>query len=309
MKNFFHANLSGRFPALAVALLLAFAGCARHGPPAWQGYLEGEFVYVAAPLGGQLEALSVQKGAQVAAGAPLFALERSAELAAQHQASARLADLQKGQRPTELAAVEAHLAQARATAELSSRELAREEKLFAGNASTANDLDRARLTHEANLRAIDQLAAELETAQLGSRPDVVEAAQAALAQADWSVAQKSQSAPCAGLVFDTLYRVGEFVAAGSPVVALLPPENIKVRFFVPEADFATLRAGATVHVVVAGRSPLDARISYLSPQPEYTPPVLYNRDNREKLVFMVEAVFSAADARNLHPGQPVDVAP
>jgi HlyD family secretion protein len=307
MKNFSQVNVD--LQILAVALLLAFAGCARHGPPAWQGYLEGEFVYVAAPLGGQLETLSVQKGAQVAAGAPLFALERSAELAAQHQAAARLADLGKGQRPTELAALGAHLAQARATAELSSRELARQEKLFADNASTANELDRARLTHEANLRAADQLAAELETAQLGSRPDVVEAAQAALAQADWSVAQKSQSAPCAGLVFDTLYRAGEFVAAGSPVVALLPPENIKVRFFVPESDFATLRAGATVHVTVAGRNPLDARISYLSPQPEYTPPVLYNRDNREKLVFMAEAVFSAADARNLHPGQPVDVAP
>jgi HlyD family secretion protein len=303
MKNFSHANF------LATAFLLAFTGCTRHGPPAWQGYLEGEFVYVAAPLGGQLETLSVQKGAQVTVGAPLFALERSAELAAQHQSAARLADLGKGQRPTELAALQSHLDQARATAELSSRELARQEKLFAANASTADDLDRARLTHEANLRAADQLAAELETARLGSRPDVVEAAQAALAQADWSVAQKSQSSPCAGLVFDTLYRPGEFVAAGSPVVALLPPENIKVRFFVPEADFAALRAGATVHVTVAGGSPLDARISYLSPQPEYTPPVLYNRDNREKLVFMVEAVFSAADARNLHPGQPVDVAP
>jgi HlyD family secretion protein len=303
MKNFSRANF------IVAALLLAFAGCARHGPPAWQGYLEGEFVYVAAPLGGQLETLSVQKGAQVAAGAPLFTLERSAELAAQHQAAARLADLGKGQRPTELAALQAHLDQARATAELSSRELAREEKLFADNTFTANELDRARLTHEANLRAADQLAAELETARLGSRPDVIEAAQAALAQADWSVAQKSQFSPCAGLVFDTLYRTGEFVAAGNPVVALLPPENIKVRFFVPEAAFAALRAGATVHVTVAGGSPLDARISYLSPQPEYTPPVLYNRDNREKLVFMVEAVFSAADARNLHPGQPVDVAP
>jgi HlyD family secretion protein len=305
MKNFFPAN----FPALAVVLLLAFAGCARHGPPAWQGYLEGEFVYVAAPLGGQLETLSVQKGAQVTTGEPLFALEHSAELAAQRQAAARLADLGKGQRPTELAALQSHLDQARATAELSGRELAREEKLFADNASTANELDRARLTHEASLRAADQLAAELATAGLGSRPDVVEAAQAALAQADWSVAQKSQAAPCTGLVFDTLYRAGEFVAAGSPVVALLPPENIKVRFFVPESDFAALRAGATVHVTVAGGSPLAARISYLSPQPEYTPPVLYNRDNREKLVFMVEAGFSAADARNLHPGQPVDVAP
>jgi HlyD family secretion protein len=310
MKKTFHPKPRYGRAALAAAFLLAFTGCARPGPPAWQGYLEGEFVYVAAPLSGQLETLSVEKGTQVAAGAPLFALERSAELDAEQQAAARLADLRKGQRPTELDALEAHLAQARATAKLSSRELARQKELFAANASTADELDRARLTHEADRDATDQLAAELETARLGSRADAIAAAEAALAQADWSVAQKSQSAPCTGLVFDTLYRAGEFVAAGSPVVALLPPENIKVRFFVPEADFGALRAGETVHVSIAGHdAPLDARISYLSPQPEYTPPVLYNRDNREKLVFMVEAVFSAADARDLHPGQPVDVAP
>ncbi|MGA3007795.1 MAG: HlyD family efflux transporter periplasmic adaptor subunit [Opitutaceae bacterium] len=303
MKSFFHVNL-------AAALVFAVAGCAPHRPPAWQGYLEGEFVYVAAPLGGQLEILSVQKGAWVTAGAPLFALERSAELDAQHQAAARLADLRKGQRPTELAALGARLAQARATAELSSRELARQEELFASGTSTADEIDRARLTHEADLRAVDQRAAELETARLGGRTDLVEAAQATLEQADWSVAQKQQAAPCSGLVFDTLYRPGEFVAADNPVVVLLPPENIKVRFFVSESDFAALRAGQTVRVSAGGwNRPLDARVSYLSPQPEYTPPVLYNRDNREKLVFMVEAVFSPGDARDLHPGQPVDVAP
>ncbi|MES1167427.1 MAG: HlyD family secretion protein, partial [Pseudomonadota bacterium] len=108
--------------------------------------------------------------------------------------------------------------------------------------------------------------------------------------------------------YDTLYREGEFVAAGNPVVALLPPGNLKVRFFVPETDFAALKAGDRVTVSVTGRSaPLAGRVSYLSPQPEFTPPVLYNRDNRSKLVFMVEAVFEADAARDLHPGQPADV--
>jgi HlyD family secretion protein len=92
------------------------------------------------------------------------------------------------------------------------------------------------------------------------------------------------------------------------VVALLPPENLKVRFFAPEAEFAALKAGDTVRVAINGRPPLDARVSYLSPQPEYTPPILYNRENRAKLVFMIEAVFvDSAAARDLHPGQPVDV--
>ena len=98
--------------------------------------------------------------------------------------------------------------------------------------------------------------------------------------------------------------------AATPVVALLPPENIKVRFFVPEAGFGGLKAGDPVKVTITGRAaPLDAHISYLSPQPEYTPPILYNRDNRSKLVFMVEAVFAAGVARDLHPGQPADVTP
>ena len=312
-----------RSSAVLLFAALALAGCAPKNPAGWQGYVEGECVYVAAPLGGQLEKLSVQRGARVAAGAPLFALERSAELATQRQTAdqlravqARLADLKKGSRPSELAALEARLDQARSAAELSKLDLTRQENLFKTHVISEGDFDRARLTHERNLGAIADLAAQLATAQLGGRSDAIAAAEAdvsaaaaAKERADWSVAQKAQAASRAGLVYDTLYREGEFVAAGLPVVALLPPENVKVRFFVPEAEFAALKAGDIVRVAITGRTPLDARVSYLSPQPEYTPPILYNRENRAKLVFMVEAIFSdPAAARDLHPGQPADVA-
>jgi HlyD family secretion protein len=311
------------FPRLAAALaLLVLAACTRPAPAGWQGYLEGEFVYVAAPLAGRLDSLAVAKGTRVAADAPLFTLERSSELAAQRQsadqvraAQARLADLRKGSRPSELATVESRLAQARTAAELSKRELARQENLFKTNVIAAGDIDRARLTHERNTRAIDELTAQLATAGLGARTDAIAAAEAdasaaaaAKERADWSVAQKSQSAPRAALVYDTLYREGEFVPAGLPIVALLPPENLKVRFYVSEADFAALKAGDTVRVAITGRPPLAARVNYLSPKPEYTPPILYNRENRAKLVYLVEAVFTdVAAARDLHPGQPVDV--
>ena len=309
--------------AFAAAAILALAGCAREKSPGWQGYLEGEFVYVAAPLGGRLEKLAVEKGASVAAGAPLFALERGAELAAQAQAAAqlraaqaRLADLDKGARPSELAALEARLAQARAVAELSARDLDRATSLHEKQVLTDGDFDRARLAHEANQKLTAELGAQLATASLGARSDAltaaeadVAAARAALERADWSVAQKSLAAPRAGLIYDTLFREGEFVAPGSPVVALLPPENLKARFFVSEADFATLKPGDSVRVAITGlAAPLTARISYLSQQPEYTPPVLYNRDNRAKLVFLVEAVIASPAATSaLHPGQPVDV--
>ena len=302
--------------------MLALAACTRQAPVGWQGYLEGEFIYVASPLAGRLETLAVTKGSRVAADAPLFTLEHASELAAQRQsadqlaaAQARLADLKKGSRPTELATLDARLAQARSAAELSKLELVRQENLFQTNVISAADIDRARLTHERNTRAIDELSSQLATAGLGARPDTITAAAAdvgaaaaAKERADWNVAQKTQAAPRAALDYDTLYREGEFVATGLPVVSLLPPENLKVRFYVPEADFAALKAGDPVRVAITGRPPLDARVSYLSPKPEYTPPVLYNRDNRAKLVFLVEAVFTdTAAARDLHPGQPADV--
>ena len=306
---------------LAVAAA-ALTGCQPKPTAGWQGYFEGEFVYVAAPLAGRLEQLAVERGARVEAGARLFTLERENELAAQreaanrlHAAQARLADLKKGSRPTELAALEARIEQARSAAELSKRELARHNELFKTGAIAASDFDRARLSHERNTRAIAELTAQLATAQLGARTDAIAAAEAEVAAAasakqrtDWAVSEKTQSAPRAALVHDTLHREGEFVSAGTPVVALLPPENVKVRFFVPEADFATLKPGDRVRVSVTGRpAPLEARIAYLSPRPEYTPPVLYNRDNRAKLVFMVEATLAPAVARDLNPGQPVDV--
>jgi HlyD family secretion protein len=310
-----------RASALLALATLVLAGCTRPGSAGYQGYLEGDFVYVASPLAGRLETLTVQKGARVAAGTALFTLERSAETATRQQAAeqlraaqSRLEDLKKGSRPSELASLEARRDQAAAAAELSALELARQEILFKARDTTESDFDRARLTHAQNQHAVAELDSQLATARLGGRSDAIAAAEADVSaaaaakdRADWNVNQKAQFAPRAALVYDTLYREGEFVAAGLPVVALLPPENLKVRFFVPEADFAALRAGAPVRVALTGRpAPLAAHISYLSPQPEFTPPVLYNRDNRAKLVFLVEAVFDAA-APDLHPGQPVDV--
>ncbi len=309
---------------LAAATALLLAGCARPAPAGWQGYLEGEFVYVAAPLAGQIDTLAVQKGARVAVGDPLFTLERTNELAAQRQAAAglqtaqhHLADLEKGARPSELATITARVDATRTAAELSGRELDRVTRLHDTKVLSDDEFDRARLAHEVDLRQIAGVEAELDTARLGARAEAVagaqseiEGARAALARADWAVAQKAQAAPGAGLVYDTLFRAGEFAPAGTPVVVLLPPENLLARFFVAEPDFAALKPGDPVQVTVPGLpAPLLAHVSYLSPQPEYTPPVLYNRDNRAKLVFLVEARFAdPVAARDLHPGQPVDVA-
>ena len=129
-----------------------------------------------------------------------------------------------------------------------------------------------------------------------------------LASAQWNYTQKFQSAPQAGLVFDTLYRVGEWVDAGHPVVVLLPPSDIEVRAFVPETQIGLIHPGDPAQVYVDGVSePFKGTLRYIFPQSEYTPPVIYSQESRSKLVFMVEIDFDPETAAKLNPGQPVDV--
>ena len=239
-----------------IALVLFVAGCSDRSQDRFQGYVEGEFVYVASPLAGQLETLSVQRGQQVTTDQPLFALDETAEKAAREQIQAALV--------------------------LSERELARQEKLFRTGVAASQDLDRARSTRDQDKKRLDQT--------------------------DWSFDQKKQTAPQSGLVYDTLFRQGEWVAAGKPVVVLLPPQNIKVRVFVPETRVGAIHYGETAQVQVDGvKEPFVGKVSYISPKAEYTPPVIYSRETRAKLVFMVELIFDVQAAADLHPGQPVDV--
>lgn len=304
-------------------LIWSLAGCADQDPDRLQGYVEAEFVYIASPFGGILESLSVHRGTQVAAGAPLFSLESISERSTKDEAERRLAqarasweDAKKGKRPSEIDALRAQLRQVRAVLTLAEREFKRQEGLVGvPGAMVELDLDRARSTRDQTRQRVAELEAELRTAQLGSRSDLIIAAEAevrareaALAKADWEWSQKRRQAPKAGLVFDTLYREGEWVAAGRPVVVLLPPQNIKVRTFVPEAAVGRLQPGQPVHVSVDGiGGPVSGTVSYISPKAEYTPPVIYSRESRQKLVFLVEAVFPPDIAASLHPGQPVEV--
>jgi HlyD family secretion protein len=303
-------------------LWLLAGGCREQPAGAYPGYLEAEFVHVAAPLAGRLDRLAVTRGQEVRAGELLFDLEQAAEAAAAEeaarrvdQARARLDNLHKGRRPTELATLEAQLARAEANLRLSEIELARREQLRRDAVIAPADLDLARARRDADAAQVEALRAELATARLGAREDEIRAAEAewaaataGLARARWAVEQKHRTAPVAGRVHDTLYREGEFVPAGQPVVVLLPPENVKARFFVPETDVATLQVGGRVEVRADGwPAPRPATIRYIATRAEYTPPVIYSRENRAKLVFLVEAVFAPAEARDLPPGLPVEV--
>lgn len=308
---------------LSLALLLGLAACAEEPSGAWYGYVEGEFVYVAPQASGILETLRVDTGQQVQAGQELFVLDAERERAAMREAGqalaaakSRLADLAKGQRPTELASIRARLDEARAAAGLSRAEMARREALFGQGAVAREELDQARAQAEADAARVSDLSAQLSTARLGGRADAlraaaaeVEARRAGLDQARWSLDQKRRIAPAAGLVFDVYRRPGEVVPAAGPVLALLPPERVKVRFFAPEPALATLAVGAPVQVSGDGLPAFIARVSYVSPQAEYAPPVIYSAQNRAKLVWLVEARADPGTSAGLHPGQPVEVRP
>jgi len=314
-----------RLPYAAIALSLCvalLAGCSRQDPNAFQGYVEGEFVYLASSQSGELTQLAVARGQTVQADTPLFELESVDETAALQQAQqqlaaarAQLADIETGKRTPEVNVVRAQLAEAVANTRKASMQLTRDQAQFAAGGIPKAQLDDSRANADATSAQVRELTNQVEVArlpgrsqQLAAQSAQVAAAQAVVTQAQWKLDQKRVAAPARGLVYDTLYRVGEWVKAGSPVVEMLPPQNVKVRLFVPEAIVGRIAAGQslTVHCDGCARD-VPAKITYVSNKAEYTPPVIYSNESRSKLVFMVEAHPSIADAPSLHPGQPVTV--
>ncbi|HVZ45871.1 MAG TPA: HlyD family efflux transporter periplasmic adaptor subunit [Ramlibacter sp.] len=310
--------------AWIVTAVLALAACNDSSDKPWSGYAEGDYVYIAAPLAGTLSRLAVAAGQQVKRGTPLFELESGSEEAARDEARARLAsaraqalDTEKGRRPPEIAVQRAQLEQARAQQALAEREFARKSSVAEGGAVSREDLDQSRAAAVQARARVAELEAALQVAHLPARGDTqaaaqaqVEAAQQALQQAQWRTGQKQQTAPQDAVVSDTFFRPGEFVAAGQPVLALLPAANIKARFYVAENELHSIALGRSVKLSCDGcGAPIDARVSFIATQPEYTPPVIYSNSQRAKLVFLIEARPAPADARRLRPGQPLDVRP
>lgn len=325
MKRYPHAVRAAQavravLPAAWAAVVLA--GCAKPADSGWSGYAEGEFVYVAAPFGGALTALPAVRGKSVTKGAALFALDAENERGARDEATARLANAEalaantaKGRRTDEIAVTQAQLAQARVQSALADAELARRQQLVAQGFVSAAQLDDLRAAADGARARVAELQAALRVAELPARSDeraaavaAAAAAQAALAQSQWRERQKQQVAPADALVSDTFFRIGEWVNAGQPVVALLPPDHTRARFFVPESELGSLSLGQAVTIQCDGcGEPIAARIDRIATQPEYTPPVIYSNAQRARLVFMVEARPDPKDGLRLKPGQPLDV--
>jgi HlyD family secretion protein len=318
---------------LAIALLIAAAGggaiwwwTTRQPPPIeWQGYAEADFVKIGPTQSGLLTAVNVARGDLVSAGAVLFTQDDTDDRAARDQATQQLAQAEKqlsnlmaAAKPTEIQQAEANLADANANLSRAMSDLARgEAQLPSGGVSkqSVDQLRAERMSAQAKVEGM-QAALAQSHAPMGRDTEIqaqrasVAAFRAAVEMAEWRLAQRRVVAPASGRVSDVLARPGETMVAGEPVVSLLPPENIFVRFFVPEPSLATLHQGDPVALVCDGcASGLSATISFISPQAEFTPPLIYSASSKGKLVFLIEARPPPNQATKFNPGQPVEVRP
>ena len=308
--------------AAGIVLLVLCAGCTPPPSATLPGVIEAEFVRVAPPVAGRLVELSVARGDAVQAGAALFRVESPDDGAAQAEVQARVAqqvaqraDLARGKRPDELAVTAAQLAQARSAFTEAEAQLKRERELARQGFVSGTRLDTLNAQRNEAAAKVEELRAQQRVAKLAGRDDALHAAdaavQAATAQADQvraRLADKRITASTTAVVDDTLFRVGEWVPAGAPVVNLLPPAALKLRFYVAEATLPKIKPGSAVTITCDGcAAPVKATVRFISTRAEFTPPVIYSRDQRAKLVYLVEAWPAAADAAKLRPGQPVDV--
>lgn len=305
----------------SVPLLASMLSACAPAAPLAVGYVEGEYVLLAPIEVATVEQVPVRRGDRVEAGGVLAELEDSdatiavaqAE-AALAQARAQLADLQIGKRPEEIDVLAAIVRSANAKAEDARRVLKRVQELFDRGIASQAQLDQSITAVDVAQAAIGEAEANLAVAGLPARPEAIKAAEnqvgqaeAALGQAQWRLAKRRLAAPSAGRVDDIIRNPGDTAGPTAPVISLLPDGAIKLSLFVPEQSFASLSVGRQLAVHCDGCGDgLTARISYISPDPEFTPPVIYSLETRQKLVYLVEA-RPDGDTTRLQPGQIVDV--
>jgi len=307
---------------LLMTATLLVSGCGDQRADEFPGYMEADLVLVGSEQGGRVETLSVKEGDSVDKDAPIFTLESTeqeaeveADKARLAEAEARLADAkQQMQRPGEIDVLEAALAQAKAMLVQSNLTLDRTKTLFDKHWVSQAQLDDAQAQHDRNEAAVAEAEKRITAAKLPNRSDLIDAAAASvetarhsLEQAEKALAKRKVFAPAAGTIEEVYFRPGEVVNAGQAVVALLPPGNLKVRFFVQEPVRANLQVDQTVNVTcdVCSRE-LQAKISFIAREAEFTPPVIFSREQRQKLVYLVEA-HPIAETAKLTAGQPVTV--
>lgn len=299
---------------------LSLASCAPE-QDAIPGYVDGDTLSIAPTSSGVLASLAVKEGQTVTAGAQLFSLDLtdleaqiSSSSAATRRAEAELNDLLKGERPEELEVLFKQAAQAKANLENAQKEHERMMPLSKTGAVSLSRRDEVITNLDSAKARVEEVNAQIVAANLGARSDKIEAARAAVEiekAKGKQIAQKlKEAAPVASvnsLVLDTFFQPGEYVGAGQTVVKLLPPQNIKIKFFMPIDQVTTIKMGQMITVSCDGcPSPYLARITHIASESEYTPPVIFSVESRDKLVFMIEAT-PTSHHEALRLGLPISV--
>ncbi|HLY78437.1 MAG TPA: HlyD family efflux transporter periplasmic adaptor subunit [Caulobacteraceae bacterium] len=301
---------------LAAVVLAVVVALAPQWRPATKlsGYIEGEPLYLASPIAGRLTRMSVERGDRVSAGGPLFVVDTRTLTAAQTEAAGQMAQARSAIAAAEhtRAQLAADVAAARANAAEADREAARAARLIAlgHGAISQQDADKATAAAQSARAALvaARRQADAAAAQVGGAGGQLGQAEGARADAAARLDQAAPVAPTAARVEDVFFQAGEWAAANQPVVSLLPDDRVRLRFFVPEREVARYRIGRQVSFSCDGcQGGLTAVINYVSPRPEFTPPVIYSLQSRDRLVFLVEA--RPANPRRLTPGLPIDVDP
>ncbi len=305
---------------IASVILLGLIGCNQHDVRSFQGYVEGENIYLAAPYQGKLVQKLVSRGQRVKQGDLLFVLDPYPEqlTVQQNQAIVQenistLSDLQKPKRPPEIDAILDQIEQAEANLTLAALRVKRFEQLYQHHAIELDRVDEIKSTQRADYGLKAQYQANLALARLGARDDQLAAQEAKVAEAkaqlslaEWQLAQKKIVAPADGIIFDTYYQQGEYVAAARPVATLLPDSQIRIEFFVPVTMLARIHLRKPIQFICDGcQQASDADITYISSEAEFVPPLVYSRENEDNLVFRIKAMIRRGT--NFKPGQPVRV--
>jgi HlyD family secretion protein len=307
---------------LLLSATLLLAACSKNHQIELPGYINVRYIYLAGPVSGNLQTLRVERGHSVTAGQLLAKLDQEPEFSQLAEAEKSLeseqqilTDISKGSRETILLALMAKQRQGEANLLLAKQDLDRKRILYEKKVIAKAEFDNVTAAYESTRQQVEAAKADYNEAIQGARTNkllsqkaIVDSKQATVDRLKWLLLQKEFYAPVNAFVFDNFYEQGEFIPSGKPILALVTANQVRVTFFLPEKYLSQIQLGSPVQFNCDSCEKLTtANISYISPRAEYTPPVIYSKDTREKLVYLIEAKMPDAIALSFHSGQPITV--
>jgi HlyD family secretion protein len=263
-------------------LIICLLTACKEEHPHYNGYIDADLTYLSSNYAGRLSDLLVNRGQSVNPHQLLFKLEQTSE-----QFNIEKSQLSRQNLLSQQQEIQDRL-------HYYDINYQRISHMHQQHAASQNDLDLAK-------RDLD-----ISTNQLNAIKALVKNTTVDIEDKRWQATRKENSATDSGIIFDTYYNVGEYIQAGQPIVSLITQGHIKVIFYVSEAQLSQLFLDQKVNIISDGQTAFGTgKIRYISNVAQYTPPILYSREERASLVFRVEAGIDNPNLNQLHLGQPV----